>query len=52
MVMVPLFGDQGDNAHRVASRGVGVVLDVREITAEMLIDALNTVINDTRQVNQ
>ncbi|KAL7824706.1 hypothetical protein SRHO_G00344660 [Serrasalmus rhombeus] len=47
MVMVPLFGDQGDNAHRVASRGVGVVLDVREITAEMLIDALNTVINDT-----
>ncbi|XP_036420199.1 LOW QUALITY PROTEIN: UDP-glucuronosyltransferase 1-6-like [Colossoma macropomum] len=48
MVMVPLFGDQGDNAHRVASRGVGVVLDIREITAEMLIDALNTVINDTR----
>uniref|UniRef100_A0AAR2LKL4 UDP-glucuronosyltransferase n=1 Tax=Pygocentrus nattereri TaxID=42514 RepID=A0AAR2LKL4_PYGNA len=47
MVMVPLFGDQGDNAHRVASRGVSVVLDVREITAEMLIDALNTVINNT-----
>ncbi|KAI4884174.1 hypothetical protein NFI96_030576 [Prochilodus magdalenae] len=47
MVLVPLFGDQGDNAHRVASRGVGVVLSMPDVTAELLVDALNTVINDS-----
>ncbi|XP_022523954.2 UDP-glucuronosyltransferase 1A1 isoform X2 [Astyanax mexicanus] len=47
MVMLPLFGDQGDNVHRVASRGVGVVLNIHDITPEMLIDALNTVINES-----
>ncbi|XP_072528248.1 UDP glucuronosyltransferase 1 family, polypeptide B1 [Salminus brasiliensis] len=47
MVMLPLFGDQGDNAHRVASRRVGVVLNIHDITPEMLTDALNTVINDS-----
>ncbi|XP_043108755.1 UDP-glucuronosyltransferase 1-6-like isoform X3 [Puntigrus tetrazona] len=47
MVMLPLFGDQGDNVHRVATRGVGVVLSIHDITAETLGDALNTVINDS-----
>ncbi|XP_016345309.1 UDP glucuronosyltransferase 1 family, polypeptide B1 isoform X2 [Sinocyclocheilus anshuiensis] len=47
MVMLPLFGDQGDNVHRVATRGVGVVLSIHDITAETLVDALNTVINDS-----
>lgn len=48
MVMLPLFGDQSDNVHRVASRGVGVILDIHEITAESLVDALNTVITNSR----
>ncbi|XP_051528808.1 UDP-glucuronosyltransferase 1A1-like isoform X1 [Myxocyprinus asiaticus] len=47
MVMLPLFGDQGDNVHRVATRGVGVVLSIHDITAEELVDALNTVINES-----
>ncbi|XP_016404158.1 UDP-glucuronosyltransferase 1-6-like isoform X1 [Sinocyclocheilus rhinocerous] len=47
MVMLPLFGDQGDNVHRMATRGVGVVLSIHDITAETLVDALNTVINDS-----
>ncbi|KAL1265899.1 hypothetical protein QQF64_003926 [Cirrhinus molitorella] len=47
MVMLPLFGDQGDNVHRMASRGVGVVLSIHDITAETLVNALNTVINDS-----
>ncbi|XP_057217861.1 UDP glucuronosyltransferase 1 family, polypeptide B1 [Triplophysa rosa] len=47
MVMLPLFGDQSDNVHRVASRGVGVILDIHEITAESLVDALNTVITNS-----
>ncbi|CAB1346495.1 unnamed protein product [Coregonus sp. 'balchen'] len=28
MVMLPLFGDQGDNIHRMAVRGVGEVLNI------------------------
>ncbi|TRY62273.1 hypothetical protein DNTS_025830 [Danionella cerebrum] len=47
MVMLPLFGDQADNVHRVATRGVGVILSIHDITAETLLDALNTVINDS-----
>ncbi|XP_034410864.1 UDP-glucuronosyltransferase 1-1-like isoform X1 [Cyclopterus lumpus] len=48
MVMVPLGGDQPDNAERFASRQVGVVLDIFSITTESLVQGLNEVINDTR----
>ncbi|XP_029309289.1 UDP-glucuronosyltransferase 1-1-like [Cottoperca gobio] len=48
MVMVPLGGDQPDNAQRLASREVGVVLDIYTITTESLLQGLNEVINDTR----
>ncbi|KAK7127632.1 hypothetical protein R3I93_020269 [Phoxinus phoxinus] len=47
MVMLPLFGDQGDNVHRVATRGVGVILSIHDITVQTLVDALNAVINDS-----
>ncbi|XP_066511702.1 UDP-glucuronosyltransferase 1-6-like isoform X1 [Hoplias malabaricus] len=47
MVILPLFGDQGDNAHRMANRGVGLVLDIHEITPESLSNTLHTIINDT-----
>uniref|UniRef100_A0A8C7DA12 glucuronosyltransferase n=1 Tax=Oncorhynchus kisutch TaxID=8019 RepID=A0A8C7DA12_ONCKI len=46
MVMLPLFGDQSDNAHRMAVRGVGEVLTLFDITSEKLVEALNKVIND------
>ncbi|XP_041118137.1 UDP-glucuronosyltransferase 1-6-like [Polyodon spathula] len=46
MVMLPLFGDQADNVQRMASRGVGVVLSIHDMTSQSLLDALNTVIND------
>lgn len=48
MVMVPIGGDQPDNAARMASRGAGVVLDISSITAQDLLQGLNEVINDTR----
>ncbi|CAJ1071620.1 UDP-glucuronosyltransferase-like [Xyrichtys novacula] len=48
MVMLPLGGDQSDNAQRMASRDVGVMLDVLTVTTESLLQALNDVINDTR----
>nr|KAF6495697.1 hypothetical protein HJG63_010098 [Rousettus aegyptiacus] len=46
MVMMPLFGDQMDNAKRIETRGAGVTLDVLEMTSEDLVNALKTVIND------
>nr|XP_029483809.1 UDP-glucuronosyltransferase-like isoform X4 [Oncorhynchus nerka] len=46
MVMLPLFGDQGDNVHRMAVRGVGEVLSVFDVTSDKLVEALNKVIND------
>ncbi|XP_054624366.1 UDP-glucuronosyltransferase 1A1-like isoform X2 [Dunckerocampus dactyliophorus] len=48
MVMVPLIGDQPDNAEKLASRGAGVVLDITAMTTEDLLQALNEVINNTR----
>ncbi|KAM6990655.1 UDP-glucuronosyltransferase 1A1-like [Tautogolabrus adspersus] len=48
MVMMPIAGDQPDNAKRLASRDVGVVLDLFTITTESIVQALNEVINDTR----
>ncbi|XP_036400741.1 UDP-glucuronosyltransferase 1A1-like isoform X1 [Megalops cyprinoides] len=47
MVMMPLFGDQGDNVQRMAVRGVAEVLSIFEVTTETLLQALNKVINDT-----
>ncbi|XP_051010241.1 UDP-glucuronosyltransferase 1A5 isoform X2 [Acomys russatus] len=46
MVMMPLFGDQMDNAKRMETRGAGVTLNVLEMTADDLENALKTVIND------
>ncbi|XP_045701601.1 UDP-glucuronosyltransferase 1-6-like isoform X3 [Phyllostomus hastatus] len=46
MVMLPLFGDQMDNAKRMETRGAGVTLNVLEMTSEDLANALKTVIND------
>uniref|UniRef100_A0A7N4NRY6 UDP-glucuronosyltransferase n=1 Tax=Sarcophilus harrisii TaxID=9305 RepID=A0A7N4NRY6_SARHA len=46
MVLMPLFGDQMDNAKRMESRGAGVTLNVLEMTSADLSKALKTVIND------
>uniref|UniRef100_A0A8C9XKG8 glucuronosyltransferase n=1 Tax=Sander lucioperca TaxID=283035 RepID=A0A8C9XKG8_SANLU len=51
MVMMPIAGDQADNAVRFASRGAGVVLDIYSITTESLLQGLNEVINDTSSLN-
>ncbi|XP_062972115.1 UDP-glucuronosyltransferase 1-6-like isoform X5 [Elgaria multicarinata webbii] len=48
MVMLPLFGDQMDNAKRVESRGAGVTLNVLELTSKDLSDALKAVIYDKK----
>ncbi|CAO2625351.1 UDP-glucuronosyltransferase 1A7 [Lemmus lemmus] len=46
MVMMPLFGDQMDNAKRMETRGAGISLNVLEMTADDLENALKAVIND------
>lgn len=48
MVMMPLFGDQMDNAKRMETRGAGVTLDVLEMSSKDLENALKTVISDKR----
>ncbi|XP_017745862.1 PREDICTED: UDP-glucuronosyltransferase 1-7 isoform X7 [Rhinopithecus bieti] len=52
MVMMPLFGDQMDNAKRMETKGAGVTLNVLEMTSEDLENALKTVINDKRKKQQ
>ncbi|XP_056321188.1 UDP-glucuronosyltransferase 1A5-like isoform X1 [Danio aesculapii] len=46
MVMLPLFGDQGDNAQRLVSRGVAESLTIYDVTSEKLLVALKKVINN------
>ncbi|XP_047726806.1 UDP-glucuronosyltransferase 1A1-like [Prionailurus viverrinus] len=46
MVMLPLFGDQMENAKRMETRGAGLTLNVLEMTSEDLANALKAVIND------
>ncbi|XP_066543750.1 UDP-glucuronosyltransferase 1A1 isoform X2 [Amia ocellicauda] len=46
MVMLPLFGDQPDNVHRMVTRKVGVSLNIQEMTSNTLLEAVNTVIHD------
>ncbi|XP_042351838.1 UDP-glucuronosyltransferase-like [Plectropomus leopardus] len=46
MLMFPLFGDQGDNVHRMVSRGVAEKLKIYDMTTEMLLTALNKIIHD------
>ncbi|XP_077128483.1 UDP-glucuronosyltransferase 1A1-like isoform X2 [Ranitomeya variabilis] len=46
VVMLPLFGDQMDNAKRIESRGAGVTLNVLDMTPDDLFKALDAVINN------
>uniref|UniRef100_A0A8C6U1C7 glucuronosyltransferase n=1 Tax=Neogobius melanostomus TaxID=47308 RepID=A0A8C6U1C7_9GOBI len=46
LLMLPLGGDQPDNAQRFESRGVGVVRDIQSITTEGLLQGLKEVINN------
>ncbi|XP_072338047.1 UDP-glucuronosyltransferase 1A1-like isoform X2 [Scyliorhinus torazame] len=47
-VMLPLFGDQGYNVDHMVNRGAGVKLQIELLSTHDLVNALNTVINDTR----
>ncbi|KAM9358616.1 UDP-glucuronosyltransferase-like [Symphorus nematophorus] len=44
MLMFPLFGDQGENVHRMVARGVAEELSIYDVTTEKLLAALNKII--------
>ncbi|XP_068602793.1 UDP-glucuronosyltransferase-like [Brachionichthys hirsutus] len=46
MLMLPLFGDQGDNVRRMVVRGVAEKLDIHDVTAEKLLASLNKIIHN------
>ncbi|XP_061235178.1 UDP-glucuronosyltransferase 1-6-like isoform X1 [Neopsephotus bourkii] len=48
MVLMPLFGDQMDNAKRIESRGAGLTLNILEMTTQDISTALQAVINDKK----
>ncbi|KFQ49232.1 UDP-glucuronosyltransferase 1-1, partial [Nestor notabilis] len=48
MVLMPLFGDQMDNAKRIESRGAGLTLNILEMTTKDISTALQAVINDKK----
>uniref|UniRef100_UPI00398F5F54 UDP-glucuronosyltransferase 1A1-like n=1 Tax=Pristiophorus japonicus TaxID=55135 RepID=UPI00398F5F54 len=48
MVVLPLFGDQIENAVYIKNHGAGITLNLKEISSWDLVNALNIVINDTR----
>ncbi|XP_010149185.1 PREDICTED: UDP-glucuronosyltransferase 1-1-like [Eurypyga helias] len=48
MLLMPLFGDQMDNAKRVESRGAGLTLNILEMTSKDISAALKAVINDKK----
>lgn len=47
MVLFPLFGDQPDNAQRVAEKGFGIRLETRAFTDAELVDAIDQLLKDT-----
>ncbi|XP_066297919.1 UDP-glucuronosyltransferase 2B7-like [Branchiostoma lanceolatum] len=52
MVFLPLAGDQPDNAVRGVARGLGVRLDIKDLTEKELLQSIKTVLyNDSFKAN-
>ncbi|XP_077332592.1 UDP-glucuronosyltransferase 2A1-like isoform X1 [Lithobates pipiens] len=47
MVGMPLFADQPDNMIHMKTKGMAVIVDINKIQSQDLVDAVNTVINNT-----
>lgn len=47
MVGIPIFADQHDNVAHMRAKGAAVELDFSTMTTQDLVDALNTVINNS-----
>lgn len=51
MIVLPLFGDQPDNAQRVHETGYGFKFDAFQVTSQQLNDAINSLV-DNEQLRQ
>ena len=51
MIVLPLFGDQFDNAQRVHETGYGIRLEPYKFTEQEMIDAIDKLLND-KQLHQ
>ncbi|CAG7833891.1 unnamed protein product [Allacma fusca] len=45
---IPMFGDQDLNVKQAATHGYAVMLEILDLTEELLEDRLNTILNDPR----
>ncbi|NP_001310084.1 UDP-glucuronosyltransferase 1-2-like [Tetranychus urticae] len=48
LIAIPQFGDQLDNAQRIADLGLGVRLNLHEFSGEKLLKAIEDVLNDEK----
>ena len=48
MIVLPLFGDQYDNAQRVHEKGYGIRLEPYNCTEHQLLEAIEKLLNDNR----
>ncbi|PNF23058.1 UDP-glucuronosyltransferase 2B30 [Cryptotermes secundus] len=48
IVGIPIYGDQGYNLAKIVSAGIGIKLDVANITTESVLWAVNEVLNNPR----
>lgn len=48
IVGIPIYGDQGYNLAKIVSAGIGIKLDVGNITTETVLWAVNEVLNHPR----
>ncbi len=46
-IVLPLFGDQYDNAQRLTEKGYGIRLETYSFTDQELVDAIEKLLNDT-----
>ncbi len=47
-IMMPMFSDQPSNAAILEELGVGIILKIKNLTKEELLDAIHRVLNNNR----
>ena len=48
VICIPIQGDQRDNAKRLEVKGVGLQLELSSLTSHVLVEAVNTLLEDKR----
>ncbi|XP_072017500.1 UDP-glucuronosyltransferase 2A3-like [Amphiura filiformis] len=48
IICLPIFFDQYDNAQRVASRGIGLRLNIADLTSDILLEAIHAIFDDDK----